>query len=55
MNVIRAARRVRVTGDGTGVASHAGALLIAELADRSRSQHEAVGGDGAHEAASLGA
>jgi Transposase DDE domain group 1 len=34
MNVIRAARRVRVTGDGKGVASHAGALLIAELADR---------------------
>jgi hypothetical protein len=34
MNVIRAARRVKVTGDGRGVASHAGGLLIAELADR---------------------
>jgi len=34
MNVIRAARRVKVTGDGKGVAGHAGALLIAELADR---------------------
>ncbi|MCZ7535056.1 MAG: transposase [Acidimicrobiia bacterium] len=34
MNATRAARRVKVTGDGTGVASHAGALLPAELADR---------------------
>jgi Transposase DDE domain group 1 len=34
MNVTRAARRVKVTGDGKGVAGHAGALLIAELADR---------------------
>jgi DDE family transposase len=34
MNATCAARRVRVTGDGKGVASHAGALLIAELADR---------------------
>ncbi len=34
MNVIRASRRVKVTGDGKGVASHAGALLVAELADR---------------------
>lgn len=34
MNATRAARRVRVTGDGKGVASHAGALLVAELADR---------------------
>ena len=34
MNVTCAARRVKVTGDGRGVASHAGALLIAELADR---------------------
>jgi hypothetical protein len=34
MKVTRAARRVRVTGDGKGVASHAGVLLIAELADR---------------------
>jgi Transposase DDE domain group 1 len=34
MNAIRAARRVRVTGDGKGVAGHAGVLLIAELADR---------------------
>ncbi len=34
MNVTRAAQRVRVTGDGRGVASHAGALLFAELADR---------------------
>jgi Transposase DDE domain group 1 len=34
MNATRAARRVRVTGDGRGVAGHAGALLIAELADR---------------------
>lgn len=34
MNVIRAAQRVKVTGDGRGVAGHAGALLLAELADR---------------------
>jgi hypothetical protein len=34
MKSIRAARRVRVTGDGRGVASHAGTLLVAELADR---------------------
>src|SRR5712692_2535233 len=34
MNATWAARRVRVSGDGKGVASHAGALLIAELADR---------------------
>ncbi|HEY5012030.1 MAG TPA: IS1380 family transposase [Acidimicrobiia bacterium] len=34
MKSIRAARRVRVTGDGRGVASHAGALLVAEVADR---------------------
>jgi hypothetical protein len=34
MNATRAARRVKVTGDGKGVASHAGALLVAELADR---------------------
>jgi Transposase DDE domain group 1 len=34
MKVTRAAQRVRVTGDGRGVAGHAGALLIAELADR---------------------
>ena len=34
MNVTHAARRVKVTGDGRGVAGHAGALLIAELADR---------------------
>jgi hypothetical protein len=34
MNVTRAARRVKVTGDGKGVAGHAGALLLAELADR---------------------
>ena len=34
MKSIRAARRVRVTGDGRGVASHAGVLLVAELADR---------------------
>lgn len=34
MNATRASRRVRVTGDGKGVASHAGALLLAELADR---------------------
>jgi hypothetical protein len=34
MNATRAAQRVRVTGDGRGVASHAGALLLAELADR---------------------
>jgi len=34
VNGTRAARRVKVTGDGTGVASHAGALLLAELADR---------------------
>ena len=34
MKLTRAARRVRVTGDGRGVAGHAGALLVAELADR---------------------
>ena len=34
MNAIRAARRVKVTGDGKGVASHAGSLLLAEMADR---------------------
>jgi hypothetical protein len=34
MNVTRAARRVKVIGDGKGVAGHAGALLVAELADR---------------------
>ena len=34
MKSIRAAWRVRVTGDGRGVASHAGVLLVAELADR---------------------
>lgn len=34
MNDIRAARRVKVTGDGKGVVGHAGSLLIAELADR---------------------
>ena len=34
MNGTRAAQRVKVTGDGKGVASHAGSLLIAELADR---------------------
>ena len=34
MNGTRAAQRVRVTGDGKGVASHAGSLLLAELADR---------------------
>jgi hypothetical protein len=34
VNGTRAARRVRVTGDGRGVAGHAGAVLLAELADR---------------------
>jgi hypothetical protein len=34
VNRSRAAQRVVVTGDGKGVASHAGALLLAELADR---------------------
>lgn len=34
MNATRAAQRVKVTGDGKGVAGHAGALLVAELADR---------------------
>lgn len=34
MNATQAARRVKVTGDGRGVAGHAGALLVAELADR---------------------
>lgn len=34
MNATQAARRVKVTGDGKGVVGHAGALLIAELADR---------------------
>ena len=30
----RAAERLMVTGDGAGVANHAGAVLVAELADR---------------------
>ena len=34
VNRTRAAQRVVVTGDGKGVVSHAGALLLAELADR---------------------
>jgi hypothetical protein len=34
VNDRRAAQRVKVTGDGRGVASHAGLLLVAELADR---------------------
>ena len=34
MNATRASKRVKVTGDGRGVASHAGSLLMAELADR---------------------
>lgn len=34
MNAIRAAQRVAVTPDGDGVVSHAGSLLVAELADR---------------------
>ena len=34
MNGTRAAQRVKVTGDGKAVASHAGSLLLAELADR---------------------
>ena len=34
MNATQAARWVKVTGDGKGVAGHAGALLVAELADR---------------------
>ena len=34
VNGTRAAQRVKVTGDGKGVASHAGSLLLAELADR---------------------
>jgi hypothetical protein len=34
MNTTRAAARVAVTPDGHGVASHAGSLLLAELADR---------------------
>jgi hypothetical protein len=34
MNATRAAQRVKVTDDGKGVAGHAGALLLAELADR---------------------
>jgi len=34
VNATWAARRVKVTGDGKGVAGHAGALLIGELADR---------------------
>jgi hypothetical protein len=33
MNAIRAGRRVAVTPDGTGVTGHAGALLLANLAD----------------------
>ena len=34
MNATQAAKRVKVTGDGKGVAGHAGVLLLAELADR---------------------
>ena len=34
VNGTRAAQRVKVTGDGKGVGSHAGSLLLAELADR---------------------
>jgi hypothetical protein len=34
VNGTRAAQRVKVTGDGKGVAGHAGSLLLAELADR---------------------
>ena len=34
MNDTRAARRLKVTGDGKGVASHAGSSLLAELAYR---------------------
>jgi Transposase DDE domain group 1 len=34
VNGTRVAQRVRVTGDGKGVAAHAGSLLLAELADR---------------------
>jgi hypothetical protein len=34
VNATRAAQRVVVTPDGDGVMSHAGSLLIAELADR---------------------
>jgi Transposase DDE domain group 1 len=34
VNGTRAAQRAKVTGDGNGVASHAGSLLLAELADR---------------------
>ena len=34
VNGTRSARRVKVTGDGKAVASHAGSLLLAELADR---------------------
>jgi len=53
MNVTRAARRVKVTGDGKGVAGHAGALLIAELTDRVGLDRGSVGGDGTHASASL--
>ena len=53
MNATRAARRVRVTGDGKGVASHAGVLLIAELADRVGLTGGLVGGDGAHASTSF--
>ncbi len=55
MNVTRATRRVKVTGDGKGVAGHAGALLIAELADRVGLTEGLSVGDGAHASASLGA
>ncbi|MGO9457423.1 MAG: IS1380 family transposase [Acidimicrobiales bacterium] len=34
VNTTRAAARVWVTADGQGIASHAGSLLVAELADR---------------------
>ncbi len=37
---------LRVTADGTGLASHAGSLLLAEMADRSGLTAGVVGGDG---------
>jgi hypothetical protein len=46
---------VKVTGDGTGVAGHAGVLLLAEMADRVDLTGRLVGGDGAHPPAPLGA
>ena len=47
-------RALRVTGDGIGVANHAGARLLADLADAVGLTACVVGGDGADQAAPPG-